>query len=876
MLCVGLGVLVLVLVGSGQLCIPTPEADPPSDSESEREPPLDAGSDPEPSLDSESEPKSPLDAESIAGQQAFDRLRLASLRSPELRVAGGVPAFLALDVPVSPELADDPTAAALRYLQDYKELYRMYDPNQQLFLNRIRSNVGEAHVFFYQKHNEVQVFAAELAVHIVDGRIVMTNGHYLPVIQVSPKPTLKAADAQAIALAGVPGTQTALMGVPKLMYYDESLIAGGRVDTHLTWRINVRGYRASDGMGTSWMVFVDAHDGSLLAHYDESQTDLPDKSIHIHTANNTTPDGNCGWQTADWWFDEDGPTGYPGAAQDPFLDGLKAANISHQVYDFFFDNFHRHSWLDYLFSEHHVAIMVHVGTNWENARHVGACGEIRFGDGFATLDVLAHEWTHAIDYHEADLIFENQSGALDESFADVFACFIDVADWLMTEDTPVGPSRSLADPPLYLQPDHMDNGIGYVVTSDDWGGVHTNSGIPNKAAYLIIEGGQHSGYFITGIGRYKAMHLFYKVLTNGVTSNANFNDMRDLMVQFAFQFGGQWGFTGNDICDVRNAYASVGIDVLGGDSDCDMIPDSSESDDDNDGIPDAQDNCPHIPNIYQEDTDDDDLGDFCDPDMDDDGVLNNDDNCPLTENSGQGDSDGDDVGNLCDNCPDLANADQADLNSNGVGDACDDDYDNDGVKNEDDNCPQDPNPDQADPDQDGVGTVCDNCPNVPNPDQTDCDQNGIGRACDFGKELIYQDDCSIPRTYHIFVHPMDLVVLPGCDDCPITELQEWLIRVNVAVPYAAPVRVVDDRGHVVATGMASREQTIEFTPEAGFFDDSFQGTQFFLEMPATELDHGADMPFEIDVQVEFELSLPETTSVTTSGSQITDMPATRR
>ena len=97
----------------------------------------------------------------------------------------------------------------------------------------------------------------------------MTNGHYLPVIQVSSEPKLKATDAQAIALTGVPGTQTALMGVPKLMYYNESLISGRRADTNLAWRIIVRGYRASDGMATSWMVFVDAHDGTLLAHYDE-------------------------------------------------------------------------------------------------------------------------------------------------------------------------------------------------------------------------------------------------------------------------------------------------------------------------------------------------------------------------------------------------------------------------------------------------------------------------------------------------------------------------------------------------------------------------------------------------------------------------------
>jgi len=166
------------------------------------------------------------------------------------------------------------------------------------------------------------------------------------------------------------------------------------------------------------------------------------------------------------------------------------------------------------------------------------------------------------------------------------------------------------------------------------------------------------------------------------------------------------------------------------------------------------------------------------------------------------------------------NVDQKDTDGDGLGDACDDDDDNDGVKDEDDNCPLDHNPDQADPDGDQLGSVCDNC--------------------DIWKE------------YHVWVNPYDLVTLPGCDDCSISELQESLVRVNVSLPYDVPVRVVDDRGHVVATGIASTEQTIEFTPEAGFFDDSFQGTQFFLEMRAAEFEPGVSMEFEIDVQVEFE------------------------
>jgi hypothetical protein len=156
-------------------------------------------------------------------------------------------------------------------------------------------------------------------------------------------------------------------------------------------------------------------------------------------------------------------------------------------------------------------------------------------------------------------------------------------------------------------------------------------------------------------------------------------------------------------------------------------------DTDEDGVPDADDNCPTIANPGQEDADTDGVGDVCD-------------NCYLLSNSDQTDMDADSVGDACDNCPMVANADQADSNDNGIGDACEEpvlDDDSDGVPNDSDNCPADANPGQEDLDADGVGDVCDldddsdgvldeadNCPMVANADQLDTDLNGIGDACE--------------------------------------------------------------------------------------------------------------------------------------------------
>jgi hypothetical protein len=163
-------------------------------------------------------------------------------------------------------------------------------------------------------------------------------------------------------------------------------------------------------------------------------------------------------------------------------------------------------------------------------------------------------------------------------------------------------------------------------------------------------------------------------------------------------------------------------------------------DTDADGVADANDNCPNVPNPDQADADGDHVGDACDPctDLDGDGFGDPGfpantcglDNCPGTPNADQSDQDHDGIGDLCDpcndvdgdgfgvsagfpqtcgldNCPTIANADQADNDQDGLGDVCDPDDDNDGVLDGQDNCQFIANPDQADFDLDGIGDACD-------------------------------------------------------------------------------------------------------------------------------------------------------------------------
>lgn len=186
-------------------------------------------------------------------------------------------------------------------------------------------------------------------------------------------------------------------------------------------------------------------------------------------------------------------------------------------------------------------------------------GGMFIGQGFETSDdVIAHEMTHGVTGGYVSFDYQLQSGAIDESMADIFGESVDQLDhrigevpseeaqWLIAEDADLpgttydGPYRSMANPTLMSDPDRVGSAnfkaCTVVTENNDGCYVHTNSGVPNKLAYLIARGGNFNGQSIAPLSAdadtsVSLMNeLFFDVLAMKSTSTMTFKQLGEAVI----------------------------------------------------------------------------------------------------------------------------------------------------------------------------------------------------------------------------------------------------------------------------------------------------------------------------------------------------------
>ena len=426
-----------------------------------------------------------------------------------------------------------------------------------------RAPAGHTVVRFQQLQSGVPVLGGELVVNLDRaGNILSAGGETLPATTLSVIPRVTPAAARLTAIAATARaravrTSKLRSSEPRLWIYDSKLLGGpGLGRPTLVWRVDVtaRGRRPVDEL-----VLVDAKLGVVALHVDEIERAKYRRICDAHNSGAQVP---CTT-----------PKRVEGGTRNAIRDVNEAYDLIGATYDFYLRMFGRDS-LD-------GAGMPLVSTTrycdpryrcpMQNAAWDPEAQQMEFGEGFASADdVVGHELTHAVIDHSSSLFPFYQSGAIGESIADTLGELFDqsnrtgndapAARWLLGEDLPIGALRNMKHPARSdpKQPDRMTS-THYMPAPMSWddGGVHINSGVGNKAAFLITDGGTFNGTTVRGLGVAKAAKIYYELATHQLTSASDYGDLYYALPQACRNLVGTAGITTADCDQVVRAVNAV-------------------------------------------------------------------------------------------------------------------------------------------------------------------------------------------------------------------------------------------------------------------------------------------------------------------------------
>jgi bacillolysin len=467
-----------------------------------------------------------------------------------------------------------------RLLRAERALLRLDDPDRELALARVEDDaLGHRHLRFAQSYAGLRVWPSELIVHLDPaGDAYLLDGGTVPTpIGVDRAARISARDAVALAIDALGVGADATSETPELIVF-----APGDRPPRLAWSFAV-----DAGPLFRRRVAIDALSGELAFSVSEvmhanvagSGTDLFAVTRPLEVWN----EGGSNYlvDTSKPMYDPTSDPPDPGTTRGAIavLDAQNQPPTSNPTFIpplFYISSANPHAWsnpsgvsaafnlartFDYYLAHHarssidgeggSVLGVVRLGLGYPNAFWHSGLRAMFFGDGqpFAgAADVVGHELTHGVIDASARLLYLNQSGAANESLADVFGEMVEASiegspDWLLGADLSA-PVRNMANPSAFAigcgrpYPDRMS---AFLLASDplcgglvalDEGGVHLNSGILNRAYYLLAAG------LPDALGTVQAEQIFYRALTLHLTSTAQFVDVRLAAVASATELFG--------------------------------------------------------------------------------------------------------------------------------------------------------------------------------------------------------------------------------------------------------------------------------------------------------------------------------------------------
>ena len=432
---------------------------------------------------------------------------------------------------------------------------------------------GQQVIRLQESHSGVEVMGGQ-AVIAVDSskRVVAAVAKTLqgPVPSTSPRITSARATELAVEVTQkANGGGIKAVGAPQLQIFDPRIIGGpGMRKARLAWEVNVS---RSGAVPLKRTVYIDAQAGWQLASMNQLEAAI---NRRVCDANSTATNVPCSLSTPVRIEGQAALTG----------DSNPASNLSIKARDV--NNAYDYAGLTYSF----YSALGRDGINGSGSRidsTVRFCpsgsscpygnaywdgSQMVYGTGYASADdVVAHELTHGVTQYTSDLYYYFQSGAINEAMSDIFGELVDQSDgagndsaavkWKIGEDLPGGSLRDMANPPAFGDPDKTSSSL-YVKDkyADDSGGVHSNSGVANKAAALMTDGGSFNGQTVTGIGVSKASRIWYQTQLL-LTSGSDYQDLGQALSQACDSITGTASITADDCTQVDKTVLATEMNV---------------------------------------------------------------------------------------------------------------------------------------------------------------------------------------------------------------------------------------------------------------------------------------------------------------------------
>lgn len=494
----------------------------------------------------------------------------------------------------------DKKEAAYSYLEQLAKVTGISNPQDFLINQTLTDEQGFTHIRMSQTFSGYKIHGAEVIAHLdKQGNGKAFNGRYHVLANKTFKASLSSQKAIDIALDDLDG-KTKFAFIPEfhqkmleyngpqiidtLIYQDKTLLRAYTLAYQISIRPNVL---------EEWQYFIDANTGEILdgyktsCHIDGPKTATASDLNNVSRTINTYQFGSTYYlMDASKTFTANSKTTvdtiFTLDAKGTFGSNFKVQNITSTnntnwnktavsahynagvAFDYYKNNHNRNA-IDgnggTIYSI--INVVDEDGTGLDNAYWNGKAmfygnGNTAFKPLAGSIDVAGHEMTHGVVQNTANLEYKDESGAINESMADIFGCMMDSSNWLigeqvtLTSSFPSGALRSLSNPhnggsslnDNGWQPKHTNE--MYKGTSDN-GGVHINSGIPNHAFYL---------YATALNSRKRAANVFYNALTVYLTKSSGFLELRKAVIQSAKD---KYGDGSTAVTEAMKAFDAVGI-----------------------------------------------------------------------------------------------------------------------------------------------------------------------------------------------------------------------------------------------------------------------------------------------------------------------------